>query len=101
MPIAKIRDWELNTKVNAEFVKRSVDTQHLKIGTTAGNVMVMGAIKFSGSKIDESIDAEVINVLKSTDRAIRGITGVKEVKYQLSNWARQGGNWNRKAKEAA
>ncbi len=101
MPVAKIRDWELNTKVNAEFVKRSVDTQYLKIGTTAGIAHVTGKIKFTGSKIDESIDAEVINVLKSIDRAIRGINGVKEVKYQLENWQRQGGNWNRRAQEAA
>lgn len=100
MPIAKVRDWELNTKANAEFVKKCVDTQHLKITTTAGTVHVSGTLVFSGSKIDPSADAEVINVMKSIDRMIKGINGVKDVKYYLSNWQKLGGNWTRKVKEA-
>lgn len=100
MPIAKVKDWELNTKANAEFVKKAIDTQHLKIATTAGTVHVSGTIVFTGSKIDPSIDAEVINVLKSVDRMIKGINGVKDVKYSFSNWQKIGGNWSRRTKEA-
>ena len=100
MPIAKIKDWELNTKANAEFVKKSIDTQHLKIGSTGGIVHVAGEIVFTGGKIDPSVDAEVINVLKSVDRMIKTINGVKDVKYSLTNWQKTGGNWGRRMKEA-
>jgi hypothetical protein len=99
MPIAKIKDWELNVKANAEFVKKSIDTQQLKIGTTGGIVHVSGKIAFTGSKVDPSADAEVINCLKNTDRMIKTINGVKDVKYSLSNWQKVGGNWGRKQKE--
>lgn len=100
MPIAKIKDWELNTKANAEFVKKSFDTQQIKIGTTAGIVHVSGKVDFTGSRVDPSCDAEVINVLKNVDRMIKTINGVKDVKYSFSNWQKAGGNWGRKAKEA-
>lgn len=100
MPLAKVKDWELNSKANAEFVKKSFDTQQIKIGTTAGIVNVSGKVDFTGAKIDGSIDAEVINALKNVDRMIRTINGVKDVKYSFSNWAKTGGNWGRKAKEA-
>lgn len=99
MPIAKIKDWELNTKANAEFVKKWVNTQFLKISTTAGTVHVSGKIDFSGGKIDPNSDAEVINVLKNVDRMIKGINGVKDVKYDFENWQKVGGNWSRKTKE--
>lgn len=100
MSLAKIKDWELNTKANAEFVKKSFDTQQIKIGTTGGVVQVSGKVAFTGSKVDPSCDAEVINALKNTDRMIKTINGVKDVKYSFSNWAKTGGNWGRKAKEA-
>lgn len=100
MPLAKIKDWELNSKANAEFVKKSFDTQQIKIGTTAGVVHIAGKVDFTGSKIDPSSDAEVINALKNVDRMIKTINGVKDVKYSFSNWQKTGGNWGRKAKEA-
>jgi hypothetical protein len=31
---------------------------------------------------------------------IKAINGVKDVKYQFSNWQKIGGNWGRKAREA-
>lgn len=100
MPLAKIKDWELNSKANAEFVKKSFDTQQIKIGTTGGVVQVSGKVAFTGSKIDPGADAEVINALKNVDRMIKTISGVKDVKYSFSNWQKTGGNWGRKAKEA-
>ncbi len=100
MPIAKVKDWELNVKANAEFVKKGIDTQHLKVSSTSGLVHVSGKIVFTGTKVDASVDAEVIGALKNVDRMIRIINGVKDVKYALSNWQKIGGNWNRKTKEA-
>ena len=100
MAMAKIKDWELNTKANAEFVKKSFDTQLIKIGTTAGIVHVSGKVDFTGGKVDPGNDAEVINALKNVDRMIKTINGVKDVKYSFSNWQKIGGNWGRKMKEA-
>jgi len=100
MPLAKVKDWELNVKANAEFVKKGIDTQHLKVSTTSGNVNVSGKVVFSGTKVDPSVDAEVIGALKNVDRMIKMISGVRDVKYSLSNWQKTGGNWSRKAKES-
>ncbi len=100
MPIAKVKDWELNVKANAEFVKKGIDTQHLKISATSGNVHVSGKVVFNGTKVDPSIDAEVIGALKNVDRMIKMISGVRDVKYSFSNWQKLGGNWTRKAKES-
>ena len=100
MPLAKIKDWELNSKANAEFVKKSFDTQQIKIATTCGVVNVAGKVAFTGSKVDATNDAEVINMLKNVDRMIKTINGVKDVKYSFSNWQKTGGNWGRKAREA-
>ena len=99
MATKKIKDWELNVKARGEFVRDWIDTQNLRIAATNGVVDVSGKLVFKGGKVDTNSDLAISKQLKSTERAIRSILGVRDVKLKFKGWEKVGGLWQRSHKK--
>ncbi len=96
MPIKAPKAWEINVKVNHEFVKHWIDISKLRISTTNGCVHIKGDLVFQGDKVDEKSIVAVSSQLKNTERGIKAISGVKDVKFDFSTWGKTSGIWQPK-----
>lgn len=96
MPIKAPKAWEINVKVNQEFVKHFIDVSKVLISTTNGCVHIKGDLVFQGDKVDEKSVVAVSSQLKNTERGIRAISGVKEVKFDFNTWKKISGIWQPK-----
>ena len=99
MPTKAVKDWELNVKTKEEFVRHWIDAQQLRIASTNGAVDVKGKLVFKGGKVDTKSDLAISKQLKNTERAIRAILGVRDVKFSFEGWEKIGGNWQRNKKK--
>ncbi len=100
MTTKTVKDWELNVKTKEEFVRHWVDTQQLRIASTNGAVDVKGKLNFKGGRVDTKSDLAVSKQLKSIERAIRSILGVRDVKFSFEGWEKIGGIWQRSRRRA-
>ncbi len=91
--MAKIKDWELNVKIKTEFVRHWVDVQHIDISTTRGVAHVKGKLVFKGGKVDTKSELAVAKQLKSTERGIRSIMGLRDIRFKFAGWEKAGGVW--------
>ncbi len=87
-------DWQINNAVKTELVKRWVDTSKVRISTTKGNVELKGSLEFTGqgTSIYDS-PSTVMNMLKNLELAIKSLSNVRSVKFELDSWKKTGGRW--------
>ncbi|MFH1783600.1 MAG: hypothetical protein ABH868_01680 [bacterium] len=90
-----IKDWELNIKIRAEFVRHWIDVQRVDISTTRGVAHVKGKLLFKGGKVDTKSELAVAKQLKSTERGVRSILGLRDIKFKFDGWEKSGGNWKK------
>ncbi|MDD5687818.1 MAG: hypothetical protein PHE88_08315 [Elusimicrobia bacterium] len=86
-------DWQINNNVKIELVKRWVDVQKLRICTTKGNVEIKGSLEFTGRAAQDLEAVAVMNLLKNLDLALKGISNLRDVKWDLDCWKKVGSRW--------
>ena len=59
MATIKVKDWELNVKVKAEFVRHWVDVQEISISASRGVVYARGKLSFKGGKVDTTSELSI------------------------------------------
>ncbi|OGS46120.1 MAG: hypothetical protein A2539_03260 [Elusimicrobia bacterium RIFOXYD2_FULL_34_15] len=86
-------DWQINNNVKVELVKRWINVQKLSISSMKGNVEIKGEIEFTGKLAQDRDRTAVLNFLKMTDLALKGISNVRNVKWDITGWQRVGNRW--------
>ncbi|HAM39234.1 MAG: hypothetical protein A2474_08215 [Elusimicrobia bacterium RIFOXYC2_FULL_34_12] len=86
-------DWQINNNVKVELVKRWINVQKLSISSIKGNVEIKGEIEFTGKLAQDKDRTAILNFLKMTDLALRGISNVRSVKWNITGWQRVGNRW--------
>jgi len=87
-------DWQINNSVKTELVKRWIDTSKVRISTTKGNVEIRGALEFIGQGINiYDSPTTIMNMLRTLELAIKAISNVRSVKFELTSWKKTGGHW--------
>jgi len=87
-------DWQINNAVKTELVKRWIDTSKVRISTTKGNVEIRGALEFIGQGINiYDSPTTIMNMLRTLELAIKAISNVRNVKFELASWKKTGGHW--------
>jgi hypothetical protein len=87
-------DWRIITLIKVELVKRWIDVGPLKISCTRGVVDIEGPLGFSGQGRNamDSITT-IANTLKKIDTALKSVSMVRDVRWQLAGWERTGRFW--------
>ena len=86
-------DWQINNNIKIELVKRWINVQKLSISSMKGNVEIKGEIEFTGKLAQDRDRTAVLNFLKMTDLALKGISNVRNVKWDITGWQRVGNRW--------
>lgn len=80
-------DWQINNDVKVELVKRFIDVQALRISTTKGVVDIEGELKFVGKDVEMK---DIPFYMRNVDRALRGITYLRDIRWKLIGWKKEG-----------
>ena len=94
---SKRDDWKIIVNVKQEMTRRWVDINKLKIDCTRGVVDIQGELDFTGqgkSAMDSILS--ISNALKKLDTFLKSIGIVRDVKWKLLGWSRQGRVWTYK-----
>jgi hypothetical protein len=94
MATIKVKDWELNVKIKAEFVRHWIDVQEINISAARGVVYVRGKLAFKGGKVDTTSELSISKQLKSVERSVRSVPGVVDIKFDFAEWEKVGGSWH-------
>lgn len=86
-------DWQINNNVKIELVKRWINVQKLRITTTKGNVEIKGDLEFTGKALQDLEESAVMNMLKNLDMALKGISNLRDVKWNLDCFQKVGSRW--------
>ncbi|MBI3292820.1 MAG: hypothetical protein HYZ73_08455 [Elusimicrobia bacterium] len=90
-------DWQVNQQVKIELTKRGVDVSSVTISTIKGIVDIQGDLRMT-SKLNQDVEPLwLAHFLKQLDLVLRGIYRVRDVRWQIEGWRRQGFRWMRSA----
>lgn len=87
-------DWKINVMARDELVKKWVDVSKLRVSTTRGVIEIAGELVFVGKAAEDVELLSLINRLRAIDRSLKMIYGVRDVKWNLSNWKKTGSRWS-------
>ena len=78
------------------LARTDIDASQMEFGTVRGVVYIQGTFRLS--RIGELWDSDksndyAANALYSLEKKIRGIPGVADVIFQLTNWRKDKGHW--------
>ena len=95
----KVRDFQINVQLKKLLVERGIDTSKLNISTMGGTVYLRGKLEYmhGGSvnkdKFYHQWYAKTIKFLRDLERDIKRLRGVRYIRFQLTNWEKDGDKW--------
>jgi hypothetical protein len=94
-------DFVVQSNVRRLLVRNNIDYSELIFGTVRGVVYLRGIFKmaryYSGDEGD-SVEGFTAKTLVSLEKRIKGLPGVTDVVFQLTNWKKEKGQWIPKEK---
>jgi hypothetical protein len=88
--MADASDTEITAAVRKVLVKHWVDVSRIRIRVTRGVLILTGTIDkiygAEGGPVDRSF-------LSSLDQGLQAVKGLRRIRYQFGNWAKDGGEW--------
>ena len=93
-----VDDARINSMVRSVLVRRWVDLDRLRIGTSDGVVYVEGELR-QGLSLATAIGEgkPSVQFIRKVDRELRRISGVRDVVLSLAGFEKVGAEWKRKA----
>jgi hypothetical protein len=91
-----VEDNLLQLKVRATLVRNFVDTRVLSYNVIGQVVHLRGMLVVVYEHPDyDSADEHGVNarILLNIEQDLRRLPGVKDIRYDLTNWAKSGGQW--------
>lgn len=86
-----IADWEINSRIRAELIKRRIDMRRVEVMTTGGVVYIKGRLGFRLSSKTKQED--IPQILEKLEIDLRRMPGVKGIKILFSNWRKKEDKW--------
>lgn len=84
-------DLEISAQIRRELSSRRIDLSKIKFQVSSGNVSISGEFCFAG--FTKSADETAVE-LKFLENALNQIKGVKNLKIEFTNWAKNNlGSW--------
>jgi len=94
-------DFVVQSNIRRLLVRSNIDYSDLIFGTVRGVVYIRGFFKmaryYSGEKGDSGEDFAAQTLL-SLEKRMKGLPGVTDVVFQLTNWKKEKGQWIPKEK---
>jgi hypothetical protein len=92
-------DFVIQSNVRQVLIRSNIDYSRITFGTVKGVVYLRGVFKSTLHHTDGTIEGAVgfaIKNLQSLEKKIKGIPGVVDIEFELSNWKKAGGQWTPK-----
>ncbi len=98
MAAKKVLDFQINVQLKKMLVERGIDTSRLRISTMGGTVYLRGQLEFmhaapAAHGQGHQWMAKKIKFLRDLERDVKRIRGVRFIRFQLSNWEKDGDKW--------
>ncbi|MCK4668357.1 hypothetical protein KAU33_16510 [Candidatus Dependentiae bacterium] len=98
MTAKKVLDFQINIQLKKMLVERGIDTSKLQISTMGGTVYLRGQLDFMHSQAavpghSHQWMAKRIKFLRDLERDVKRLRGVRFVRFQLTNWEKDGDKW--------
>ncbi len=88
--MAEMNDKDIASAVRKVLVKNWVNVSQVRLRVTSGLLTLTGTINkvygAEGGDVDPSF-------LSAIDNALQGVKGLRRVRFQFSNWTKDGGEW--------
>ncbi len=88
--MADFSDKDIASACRKVLVKNWVDVSRIRLRVTSGLLILTGAIEKTygaeGGPVDPSF-------LSAVDQGLQTVKGLRRIRYQFSNWTRDGGVW--------
>jgi hypothetical protein len=78
------------------LIRSNIDYSRITFGTVKGVVYLRGIFKSERLHTDGSREGAAnftIKSLESLEKKIKGIPGVIDIEFELTNWKKAGGQW--------
>ena len=95
-------DFVIQSNVRQILIRSNIDYSRITFGTVKGVVYLRGIFKPTLHHKDASIEGAAdftVKSLQSLEKKIKGIPGVIDIEFELTNWTKAGGQWIPKKKE--
>ena len=95
-------DFVIQSNVRQILIRSNIDYSRITFGTVKGVVYLRGIFKSAFHHTDGSIESAAdfaIKSLQSLEKKIKGIPGVIDIEFELTNWTKAGGQWIPKKKQ--
>ncbi|HVP80938.1 MAG TPA: hypothetical protein VMV04_23870 [Thermodesulfobacteriota bacterium] len=89
-------DFVIQSNVRQILIRSNIDYSRITFGTVKGVVYVRGAFKSTFHHTDGkmgSTENPTGKSLQSLEKKIKGIPGVIDIEFELTNWTKEGGQW--------
>jgi BON domain len=88
--VAKMGDKDLTVAVRKILVKNWVDIAKIRIRVTGGVAILTGTIAKTYAADDATVDPRF---LAAIDHGLQTVKGLRRIRFQFSNWSKDGGEW--------
>jgi hypothetical protein len=89
-------DFVIQSNVRQILIRSNIDYSRITFGTVKGVVYLRGVYKSRHLPTDGSGEGAAnlaIKSLESLEKKIKGIPGVIDIEFELTNWTKAGGQW--------
>ena len=88
--MAELNDKDVTIAVRKILVKNWVDIAKIRIRVTGGVAILTGTIGKTYAAEDATVDPKF---LSSVDHGLQTVKGLRRIRFQFSNWTKDGGEW--------
>jgi hypothetical protein len=95
-------DFVIQSNVRQILIRSSIDYSRITFGTVKGVVYLREVFKSARFPTDGSGEGAAnfaVKSLESLEKKIKGIPGVVDIEFELTNWKKEGGQWAPKKTE--
>jgi len=96
-PTLNLADYKTSTLIRTLLVRKWVDMSCLDFGVTNGMVYITGTLRHHLSRANQAesdrVRAEELSLAIHVERSIRGLPGVRDIIFRLSNLSKRGSKW--------
>jgi len=89
-------DFVIQSNVRQILIRSNIDYSRITFGTVKGVVYLRGVFKSAHLHTDGSGEGAAnitIKSLESLEKKVKGIPGVIDIEFELTNWTKAGGQW--------
>jgi hypothetical protein len=89
-------DFVIQSNVRQILIRSNIDYSRITFGTVKGVVYVRGIFKPTLHHTDGGIEGAAdftVKSLQSLEKKLKGIPGVIDIEFELTNWKKAGGQW--------